>query len=137
MKYLVTGASGFIGGCLARQLVQAGHEVVVLVRNPGKAEDLIASGIAVRQGDIRHKPSLRAPMSGVNGVFHLAAWYRIGVRNRQAAYETNVQGTRHVLETARELGIPRIVHTSTVAVFSDTGGRLVNEEFRHDGPLVE
>ncbi len=136
MKYLVTGASGFIGGCLARQLVQAGHEVVALARNPNRAADLIASGITVRPGDIRHKPSLRAPMSGVDGVFHLAAWYRIGVRNRQAAYETNVQGTRHVLETARDLGIPRIVYTSTVAVFSDTGGRRVDEAFRHNGPWL-
>ncbi len=76
MKYLVTGASGFIGGCLARQLRRAGHEVVALARNPGAAGDLEADGISIHQGDVRDKPSLRAPMSGIDGLFHLAAWYR-------------------------------------------------------------
>ena len=136
MKYLVTGASGFIGGCLARQLVQAGHEVTALVRNPGAAGDLKAGGVVLHQGDIRNKSALRAPISGVDGLFHLAAWYRIGVRNGREAYRTNVEGTRNVLETARELGVARIVYTSTVAVSSDTGGRLVDEGFRHGGPWL-
>ena len=136
MKYLVTGASGFIGGCLARQLVRAGHEVTALVRNPGAAGDLKAAGVVLHQGDIRNKSALRAHISGVDGLFHLAAWYRIGVRSRREAYQTNVEGTRNVLETARELGVPRVVYTSTVAVSSDTGGRLVDEGFRHEGPWL-
>ena len=136
MKYLVTGASGFIGGCLARQLVQAGHEVTALVRNPGAAGDLKAAGVVLHQGDIRDKSSLRVPLSGVDGLFHLAAWYRIGVRNGREAYRTNVEGTRNVLETARDLGVARIVYTSTVAVSSDTGGILVDEGFRHGGPWL-
>ena len=136
MKYLVTGASGFIGGCLARQLVRAGHEVGALVRNPEAVADLKAAGVSIHQGDVRDKPSLRAPVSGVDGLFHLAAWYRIGVKDRGEACQTNVEGTRNVLETARDLGIPRIVYTSTVAVSSDTGGRLVDEEFRHHGPWL-
>lgn len=136
MKYLVTGASGFIGGCLARQLVRDGHEVAALVRNPGAAGDLEAAGVSIHQGDVRDKPSLRAPMSGIDGLFHLAAWYRIGVNDRGEAYRINVEGTRNVLETARELGVPRIVYTSTVAVSSDTGGRLVDEGFRHQGPWL-
>ena len=136
MKYLVTGASGFIGGCLARQLVWDGHEVAALVRNPGAAGDLEAAGVSIHQGDVRDKPSLRAPMSGIDGLFHLAAWYRIGVNDRGEAYRINVEGTRNVLETARELGVPRIVYTSTVAVSSDTGGRLVDEGFRHQGPWL-
>ena len=136
MKYLVTGASGFIGGCLARQLVRAGHEVAALVRNPGAAGDLEAAGVSIHQGDVRDKPSLRSPMGGVDGLFHLAAWYRIGVRGQREANQTNVEGTRNVLETARELGVPRIVYTSTVAVSSDTAGRLVDEGFRHEGPWL-
>ena len=136
MKYLVTGASGFIGGCLARQLLRAGHEVAALVRNPEAAGDLAAAGVSIHQGDIRDQSSLRVPLSGVDGLFHLAAWYRIGVKDRGEAYRINVEGTRNVLETARELGVPRIVYTSTVAVSSDTGGRLVDEGFRHQGPWL-
>ena len=136
MKYLVTGASGFIGGCLARQLVRAGHAVGALVRNPEAAADLKAAGVSIHQGDVQDKPSLQAPMSGVDGLFHLAAWYRIGVKDRGEAYQTNVEGTRNVLETAGELGVPRIVYTSTVAVSSDTGGSLVDEKFRHHGPWL-
>ena len=136
MKYLVTGATGFIGGCLARQLRRAGHEVAALVRNPGAAGDLEADGVSVHPGDVRDKSSLRAPMNGIDGLFHLAAWYRIGVRDRGEAYRINVDGTRNVLETSRELGVPKIVYTSTVAVSSDTGGRLVDEGFRHQGPWL-
>ena len=136
MKYLVTGATGFIGGCLARQLLRAGHEVAALVRNPGAAGDLETDGAVLHQGDVRDKSSLRVPMSGIDGLFHLAAWYRIGVKDRGEAYRINVEGTRNVLETARELGVPRIVYTSTVAVSSDTGGRLVDEGFRHRGPWL-
>ncbi|MCY3759592.1 MAG: NAD-dependent epimerase/dehydratase family protein [Acidobacteria bacterium] len=136
MKYLVTGASGFIGGCLTRQLLRAGHEVAALVRSPRAAGDLEADGVVLFEGDVRDKSSLRAPMSGLDGLFHLAAWYRIGAKDRGEAYRTNVEGTRNVLETARELGVPRIVYTSTVAVSSDTGGQLVDEEFRHQGPWL-
>ena len=136
MKYLVTGASGFIGGCLARQLLRAGHEVAALVRDPEAAGDLETDGVVLFPGDVRDQSSLRSPMSGVDGLFHLAAWYRIGVKDRGEACRINVEGTRNVLEAARELGVPRIVYTSTVAVSSDTGGRLVDEEFRHQGPWL-
>lgn len=136
MKYLVTGSSGFIGGCLARQLVQAGHEVVALVRNPDAAQDLKAIGVSIHQGDVRDKSSLKAPLKEVDGLFHLAAWYRIGVKNQREAYQTNVEGTQNVLETAQALGVPRIVYTSTVAVSSDTGGKLVDEDFHYQGPWL-
>ncbi|MEK6322553.1 MAG: NAD-dependent epimerase/dehydratase family protein [Acidobacteriota bacterium] len=134
MKYFLTGATGFVGGRLARQLVEAGHQVVAVVRNPAKAQDLADLGIAVHQGDVTDKESLRAPMSGVDGVFHVAAWYKVGVKDKREAEATNVQGTRNVLELMWELGIPKGVYTSTLAVFSDTHGRLVDEEFRYSGP---
>jgi len=136
MKYLVTGATGFIGGCLAKQLVQSGHMVVALVRNPEKATHLSSLGIKVHQGDITNLSSLRGPMTGVDGVFHLAAWYNIGTRDKRAAYHVNVHGTRQVLKMAKDLNIPKIVYTSTLAVFSDTGGKLVDETFHHKGPWL-
>jgi nucleoside-diphosphate-sugar epimerase len=138
MKYFVTGATGFLGGELARQLVAAGHHAVALVRTPAKADALRALGPAVTlaEGDITDAASLRAPMTGVDGVFHCAAWYKVGVKG-DAAESINVGGTRNVLHAMRELQIPKGVYTSTLAVFSDTHGREVDESyFHHADPFL-
>jgi nucleoside-diphosphate-sugar epimerase len=136
MKYFVTGATGFIGGRVARQLVEAGHKVVALARTPAKTQELIELGVSVCEGDITEKESMRAPMADVDGVFHLAAWYKVGVRDKSAAERINVDGTRNVLELMQALRIPKGVYTSTLAVFSDTRGRLVDETYRHNGPWL-
>jgi nucleoside-diphosphate-sugar epimerase len=79
--------------------------------------------------------TLRAGMRGADGMFHLAAWYRLGApRARPLAEAVNIEGTRHVLDVMRELGIARGVYTSSLAVFSDTHGALVDESYRFDGP---
>ncbi len=134
MRYFVTGATGFIGGRVARQLVEAGHTVVTLARRPEQANDLATLGIEVRKGDITEKGTLREPMRGVDGVFHIAGWYKIGVRDKTPGWRINVDGTRNVLETMRDLGIPRGVYTSTLAVFSDTRGRVPDETYHYTGP---
>jgi nucleoside-diphosphate-sugar epimerase len=134
MKYFLTGATGFIGAHVARQLAEAGHEVVAVVRTPANAQDLANLGIAIHKGDVTDKESMRAPMAGVDGVFHIAGWYKIGVRDKSAGEQINVQGTRNVLELMRELGIPKGVYTSTLAINSDTHGKLVDETYRYDGP---
>lgn len=136
MRYFLTGATGFIGGRIARQLLAAGHEVVALARSPVKAQELQALGARVHAGDITDRESLRAPMTDVDGVFHVAAWYKVGARDRSTAEHINVEGTRNVLEMMRKHGIPRGVYTSTLAVFSDTGGRVVDESYHHDGPWL-
>ena len=134
MNYFLTGATGFIGGHLARLLLNEGHDVVALVRSPEKAQDLKALGATLAMGDITEKETMRGPMAGVDGVFHLAAWYKVGARDAQQAERINVGGTRNVLELMRELSIPKGVYTSTLAVFSDTEGRRVDETYRYDGP---
>lgn len=134
MRYFVTGATGFIGGVLVRQLAESGHDVVALVRAPQRAAHLAALGVKLVTGDITDKASMRAAMTGVDGVFHLAAWYQVGVRDRSLAEQINVQGTRNVLQLMQELGINKGVYTSTIAVFSDTRGRLVDESYRYEGP---
>lgn len=136
MKYFVTGATGFIGGRVARQLVGAGHEVVALARSVSKATELTKLGISICEGDITDKESMREPMRGADGVFHIAAWYKIGVRDISQAEDINVRGTRNVLELVKELQIPKAVYTSTLAVFSDTEGRAVDESYRHAGPWL-
>lgn len=136
MRYFITGATGFIGGHLARQLRAAGHEVVALVRTPDGARDLAGLGVELVQGDILEPGTLRAPMEGVDGVFHLAAWYRLGAKDRENARAINVDGTRNVLQAAADAGVPRVVYTSTLAVFGDTGGRVVDEAYRMDGPWL-
>jgi nucleoside-diphosphate-sugar epimerase len=134
VNYFVTGATGFIGSNLVRQLAKAGHGVRALARSPEAAPTLEKHGIEVHRGDITDKESMRAAMLGVDGVFHVAGWYQLGGRDKRTAWEANVQGTRNVLELAADLGIPKIVYTSTLAVFSDTHGKLVDESYRYDGP---
>ncbi len=133
MITFLTGATGFVGGVLARQLRSAGHDVRALVRTPAKAQHLAAIGVTLHAGDITDKASMRAPMTGVDGVFHVAGWYKVGLRDRAAAIGINIDGTRNVLELMRELKIPKGVYTSTLAVNSDTRGQVVDETYRFSG----
>ncbi len=134
MKYFVTGATGFVGSHVVRQLREAGHEVVGVVRNPAKAKDLVDLGITIHQGDVTDKESMRTPMQGVDGVFHIAGWYKIGVKDKSEGEKINIQGTRNVLELMKELGIEKGVYTSTLAINSDTHGKLVDESYHYTGP---
>ena len=136
MRYFVTGATGFIGTRLARRLREAGHEVHAIARDPTKAGDLTRIGVRVHKGDITEKETMRTPMTGADGVFHLAAWYRIGEKDKSPAVRSNIEGTRNVLDLMEELGIRKGVYTSTLAVFGDTKGQLVDESYRHDGPWL-
>ena len=136
MRYFVTGATGFIGGRLVRRLSADGHEVVALVRTPAAAGDLASAGVRLHPGDITDNTTMREAMRGADGVFHVAGWYKIGVRDPSPGIRINVDGTRNVLELARDLGIPKTVYTSTLAVFSDTRGQIVDETYRHDGPWL-
>jgi len=140
VKYFITGATGFIGGRLARQLREAGHDVVAAVRDPAKAGDLSALGVQLATGDVTDKESLRKPMTGVDGVFHVAGWYKIGIKGKDAktadGWKINVDGTRNVLELMQALGISRGVYTSSLAVNSDTHGVEVDERYRFTGQHI-
>lgn len=133
MRFLVTGATGFVGGVVVRQLISAGHLVRAVVRTPAKAGQLATAGVTVHEGDVTDKESMRLPMTDVDGVFHIAGWYKIGVRDRRDAARINVDGTRNVLELMAELGIPKGVYTSTLAVNSDTHGQVPDESYRFTG----
>lgn len=133
MHYFVTGATGFVGRYLTSLLLAEGHAVTTLVRSRDQARALAEYGVRPHLGDVRDKESMRRGMRGADGVFHAAAWTRIGSRDSKTAEAVNVQGTRNVLELIRELHIPRGVYTSTVSVFSDTGGQRFTEGHRYEG----
>ena len=97
MRYYVTGATGFIGGRIARQLIEAGHQVVTPARTPAKAKDLTDLGVTVVKGDVTEKESMRESMAGVDGVFHIAGWYKIGEKDKSMGQSINVDGTRNVI----------------------------------------
>ena len=93
-------------------------------------------GVELALGDITRPETLPGPISGCDGVFHVAGWYNVGQPDRRMAEAINVTGTRNVLEAAASAGVERVVYTSTVAVYGDTGGRLVDESYRADGPWL-
>lgn len=131
MTTLVTGASGFIGSHVARQLVAAGHSVRVLLRRTSRAQALDGLAVERAEGDLRDLLSLDRAMRGVRRVFHVAADYRLWAENPDEIYESNVAGTRRLFEVAAQAGVERVVYTSTVATIAvPHGGALPNEETR-------
>jgi dihydroflavonol-4-reductase len=129
MAVLVTGATGFVGANLARELIEAGATVRVLAR-PGSDRRAIAGlRVEISEGDLLDPPSLRRAVRGVEHVYHVAADYRLWVRDPAALYRANVEGTRAVLEAAGEAGVGRIVYTSTVGALGiPRGGGAGTEE---------
>ena len=129
MKCFVTGATGFLGSHVARQLLARGADLKLLVR-PSSRLDNIADLAAERViGDLRDVDSLRTGMAGCEFVFHVAADYRLWARNGQELYQSNVDGTKNILEAARETGVRRVIYTSSVATMGfGNNGRLTDED---------
>ena len=130
MTTLVTGATGFLGSHVARQLVTTGHSVRVLVRSTSNLQALDGLNAERVVGDLQDMMSLDRAMKGVRRVFHVAADYRLWTRNPSEIYATNVEGTRRLLEVAGQAGVERVVYTSTVATIavSDDPSALPSEE---------
>jgi dihydroflavonol-4-reductase len=118
MKTLVTGATGFLGSHVARQLAARGERVRVLVRPTSDTRAI--DGLEAERfiGDLRDTSSLDRALAGVTRVFHVAADYRLWARNPHEIYESNVTGTRNLLEAARRTGVEKFVYTSTVATIA-------------------
>src|SRR5215208_8543023 len=133
MKYFLTGATGFLGGVLARQLREDGHIVHASIRSPQKASELQSLGVKLFKGDVTNKESMREAMQGVDGVFHVAGWYKIGVKDKSDGEKVNIQGTRNVLALMQELHIPKGVYTSSLVVNSDTHGQMKDEHYHFTG----
>src|SRR5580693_5790806 len=129
MTTLVTGATGFVGSHVARQLVSAGHSVRVLVRPNSNLEALAGLHVEYFEGDLSDQESLERAMHGIRRVFHVAADYRLWTPRPEEIYEINVEGTRKLLAAARHARVERIVYTSTVATIAvPRNGALPNED---------
>ena len=129
MKALVTGATGFVGAAVARALNAAGTEVRVLIRRDSDLRNLSRLKVEQIYGDLRDRDSLRRALSGCSELYHVAAHYALWAKDPSVFYEVNVNGTRTLLETARELGTERIVYTSTIgAIGLPADGGLGTEE---------
>jgi dihydroflavonol-4-reductase len=118
MTTLVTGATGFVGSHVARQLAGVGHAVRVLVRPGSNLQSLTDIAVERTDGDLRDAGSMERAMKGVRQVFHVAADYRLWAKNPSEIYESNVGGTRRLFEIAAHEGVERIVYTSTVATIA-------------------
>ena len=115
MTALVTGATGFIGSAVARQLLAKGHAVRVLARRGGDRRNIDGLPVEIVEGDLRDPAACRHALAGVRDLFHVAADYRLWVRDPSAMYATNIDATVALMRAAADAGVSRIVYTSSVA----------------------
>ena len=115
MKSLVTGANGFLGSAVMRELLNEGHEVRVLVRPGSDRRNLEGLPVEITEGDLRDQDSLKRAVRGADTLFHVAADYRLWIPDPDSMYATNVTGTQNLVMAAAEAGMLRIVYTSSVA----------------------
>ena len=130
MKALVTGANGFTGSHLVRALQQRGAQVVGLVRKSSNLSRLADSELQLVYGDITDRDALQRAMQGVDAVFHTAAYVELGLVDENRMQRINVEGTRAVMEVAQAAGVAKIVYCSTIGIFGDTKGEVVDETFQ-------
>ncbi|HTB14293.1 MAG TPA: hopanoid-associated sugar epimerase [Bryobacteraceae bacterium] len=123
---LVTGATGFVGWHVARRLLERGEQVRALVRDPARLKEL--EDVDGFQGDLRDPESLARAVAGCGVVYHIAADYRLWMRDPEEMYRSNVEGTRNLLEAARRSGVERLVYTSTVGCIGIPKGGIGDEQ---------
>lgn len=127
MRVFITGATGFVGSHVAHQYAAAGAKLRLLVRKTSKLDLLQDIDAEIVTGDLRQPEDLRIALRGCDALVHVAADYRLWVRDPQEMYAANVQGTRDLLRIARECGVERVVYTSSVATMG----------FKSDGSVVD
>ena len=115
VRVLVSGANGFVGSAVVRALVHRGYEVRALVGTASETASLVGLQVEIVPGDLRDPPSLERALHGCEGLFHVAADYRLWVPDPHPLYAANVRGTHAILLAARRGGVRRVVHTSSVA----------------------
>lgn len=129
MKVFVTGATGFVGSHIARALAAEGAELRLLVRPTSRKDNIADLRAETVVGDLRTPESLKKAMEGCEFVFHVAADYRLWVRDPQEMYRANVQGTRAIIQAAQQSSVRRVIYTSSVATMGFTKeGHIAGED---------
>ncbi|MCY7284066.1 MAG: NAD-dependent epimerase/dehydratase family protein [Cyanobacteria bacterium CAN_BIN43] len=133
MKILVTGANGFTGSHLVKALSQRdapqADTIVALVRQTSDLSRLADTNVQLVYGDITDRPSLELALQGVDRVFHTAAYVELGIVDAARMERINVEGTRNVLGAAQAAGVQKMVYCSTIGVYGDTQGQVIDETF--------
>ncbi len=129
MPTFLTGATGFLGSHVARVLAEQGADLRLLVRRTSNVKNLEGLKAETAMGDLRDAASLEKAMSGCDTVFHVAADYRLWLRDPNEMYRSNVEGTRAILEAARKNGVKSVVYTSSVGTVGFSGnGQPADED---------
>ncbi|MEL6222727.1 MAG: NAD-dependent epimerase/dehydratase family protein [Cyanobacteria bacterium J06627_8] len=129
MKVLVTGANGFTGSHLVQALVNRGDSVVAFVRKTSDISRLAGVSVDYAYGDITDLASLQTAMTGCDMVCHTAAYVELGVVDERQMEQVNVEGTRCVLQSAQATGVKKFLYCSTIGIYGDTQGTVVDETF--------
>src|SRR5215469_2341927 len=128
MLVFVTGATGFLGSHVARVLAEAGSQLRLLVRPSSDLRNVAELNAERVVGDLRDPASFAKALDGCDAVFHVAADYRLWVRDPDQMYRSNVEGTRGLLKAAKQRGVRRVVYTSSVATMGfNSNGSLADE----------
>jgi dihydroflavonol-4-reductase len=128
MRAFVTGATGFIGASLARELLADGIQVRVLARHGSDRRNLQGLGVEICEGDLRDRNCLERGLNSCDWLFHAAADYRLWTPSPEEMYEINVVGTRNILEAAHANNLSRIVYTSSVGTLGNPGNGTPGSE---------
>src|SRR6185369_4436900 len=130
----ISGATGFVGKAVVRVLRTRGDEVIAPVRNSRKAGDLIDMGVTVVEDDLSDVALLIDQLKDVDAAIHAAGSYRVGItrEERGAMWDANIGTTTRVLDAAEAAHTPKVVYVSTVGVFGNTHGHVVDESYRRN-----
>lgn len=131
-KVLVTGATGFTGSHLCRRLIESGEEVVAFVRPSSRVVPLQEMGVECQQVDIKDPAAIKQHFNGIDRVYHVAAAYRTEHVDPREFFQVNVESTRHLLDAAKEAGVQRFVHCSTVGVQGEIKDPPADEDYRFE-----
>ena len=132
MSIFITGGTGYIGAHLLKKLTDSDETIHVLVRSKKKASDIEHPNIAIFEGDIMNKESIKEAMKGCSKVYHLAAFAKVWAKDPKTYFDINVTATVNVLEAAQELGVSKVIVTSTAGVYGASVSDDITETYVRD-----